>query len=226
MGPFFVARVVMTRPFCFLLCFVLVYAQSSGFQDILVIDDFTVPTSSLLIQSNETTIYPVVRTTSTASSSILGGERDLELIFLSGVPNLIISSGVASGYFQSSTPNNGSGRSTCQYDGTDRSFSLNPSGLGGLNFRSNGANSICFSAKSDLSTILTIKVYSGSANAQCQFAQKITPSGWGSDTSYIIPFSSFSAGCNFANVGAVEIVAELFANVDIAVGILEVCYKG
>ena len=51
-----------------------------------------------------------------------------------GTSNVLFSSGVSGGNFQSMAPNNGFGRSACQYDA---SFALNPAGLGSVNFRAN-----------------------------------------------------------------------------------------
>merc|ERR1719387_3411235 len=126
-------------------------AQQAGFQDTLIIDDFTTVTPQIIVQTRSTT-----------ASDILGGERDLRLTVLSGSDNLVLSSGVSNGLFQCATPAGARGRSTLQFDGVDGSINLNPSGLGGLNFRNNGGNSFRVSVTSDLATRVDFLVYSGS----------------------------------------------------------------
>merc|ERR1712100_626841 len=106
-------------------------------------------THQIIIQTEANSQYPIVQTRSTTASDILGGERDLRLTVLSGSDNLVLSSGVSNGLFQCATPAGARGRSTLQFDGVDGSINLNPSGLGGLNFRNNGGNSFRVSVTSD-----------------------------------------------------------------------------
>merc|ERR1712137_878833 len=188
--------------FCMVIAVVL--AQQPGFQDTLVIDDFTTVTPQIIIQTALDSQYPIVQTRSTVASDVLGGERDLRLTVFSGTDNLVLSSGVSNGLFQCATPAGARGQSTVQYDGTDGSINLNPSGLGGVNFRNNGGNSLRVSVTSDLATRVDFIVYSGSAV----------------DT--VILFSQFSNGCDFSSVGAIEIVALMEPNVDVQVSLFSV----
>merc|ERR1712110_228782 len=59
------------------------------------------------------------------------------------------------------------GYSTVQWDGADASFNLQANGLGALNFRAD--SNFAFRARifSDLSTIVSFRVYSGSGSALC-----------------------------------------------------------
>merc|ERR1712022_84574 len=78
--------------FCMVIAVVL--AQQPGFQDTLVIDDFTTVTPQIIIQTALDSQYPIVQTRSTVASDVLGGERDLRLTVFSGTDNLVLSSGV------------------------------------------------------------------------------------------------------------------------------------
>merc|ERR1712211_196774 len=56
--------------------------------------------------------------------SIIGNERDLQLVVVSGASNLLMTAGVANGNFQCATPDGAQGYSTVQWDGADASFNL------------------------------------------------------------------------------------------------------
>jgi len=203
--------------FCMVIAVAL--AQQAGFQDTLIIDDFTTVTPQIIVQTEANSQYPIVQTRSTTASDILGGERDLRLTVLSGSDNLVLSSGVSNGLFQCATPAGARGRSTLQFDGVDGSINLNPSGLGGLNFRNNGGNSFRVSVTSDLATRVDFLVYSGSTSAVCVYNLTLVA---GSTVDTVILFSQFSSGCDFSSVGAIEIVAQMEPNVDVQVSLFSV----
>merc|ERR1712137_1540184 len=203
--------------FCMVIAVVL--AQQPGFQDTLVIDDFTTVTPQIIIQTALDSQYPIVQTRSTVAPDVLGGERDLRSTVFSGTDNLVLSSGVSNGLFQCATPAGARGQSTVQYDGTDGSINLNPSGLGGVNLRNNGGNSFRVSVTSDLATRVDFVVYSGSANARCVFNLTLVA---GSTVDTVLQFSQFSSGCDFSSVGAIEIIALMEANVDVQVSLFSV----
>merc|ERR1712137_722426 len=203
--------------FCMVIAVVL--AQQPGFQDTLVIDDFTTVTPQIIIQTALDSQYPIVQTRSTVASDVLGGERDLRLTVFSGTDNLVLSSGVSNGLFQCATPAGARGQSTVQYDGADGSINLNPSGLGGVNLRNNGGNSFRVSVTSDLATRVDFVVYSGSANARCVFNLTLVA---GSTVDTVLLFSQFSSGCDFSSVGAIEIIALMEPNVDVQVSLFSV----
>merc|ERR1712137_1062557 len=203
--------------FCMVIAVVL--AQQPGFQDTLVIDDFTTVTPQIIIQTALDSQYPIVQTRSTVASDVLGGERDLRLTVFSGTDNLVLSSGVSNGLFQCATPAGARGQSTVQYDGADGSINLSPSGLGGVNLRNNGGNSFRVSVTSDLATRVDFVVYSGSANARCVFNLTLVA---GSTVDTVLQFSQFSSGCDFSSVGAIEIIALMEPNVDVQVSLFSV----
>merc|ERR1712110_693181 len=192
--------------FCMVIAVVL--AQQPGFQDTLVIDDFTTVTPQIIIQTALDSQYPIVQTRSTVASDVLGGERDLRLTVFSGTDNLVLSSGVSNGLFQCATP-----------AGADGSINLSPSGLGGVNLRNNGGNSFRVSVTSDLATRVDFVVYSGSANARCVFNLTLVA---GSTVDTVLLFSQFSSGCDFSSVGAIEIIALMEPNVDVQVSLFSV----
>merc|ERR1712137_863280 len=162
--------------FCMVIAVVL--AQQPGFQDTLVIDDFTTVTPQIIIQTALDSQYPIVQTRSTVASDVLGGERDLRLTVFSGTDNLVLSSGVSNGLFQCATPAGARGQSTVQY----------------------GGNSFRVSVTSDLATRVDFVVYSGSANARCVFNLTLVA---GSTVDTVLLFSQFSSGCDFSSVGAI-----------------------
>merc|ERR1712137_121763 len=203
--------------FCMVIAVVL--AQQPGFQDTLVIDDFTTVTPQIIIQTALDSQYPIVQTRSTVASDVLGGERDLRLTVFSGTDNLVLSSGVSNGLFQCTTPAGARGQSTVQYDGADGSINLSPSGLGGVNLRNNGGNSFRVSVTSDLATRVDFVVYSGSANARCVFNLTLVA---GSTVDTVLQFSQFSSGCDSSSVVAIEIIALMEANVDVQVSLFSV----
>merc|ERR1712137_884674 len=168
--------------FCMVIAVVL--AQQPGFQDTLVIDDFTTVTPQIIIQTALDSQYPIVQTRSTVASDVLGGERDLRLTVFSGTDDLVLSSGVSNGLFQCATPAGARGQSTVQYDGAD----------GSINLRNNGGNSFRVSVTSDLATRVDFVVYSGSANARCVFNLTLVA---GSTVDTVLLFSQFSSGCDF-----------------------------
>merc|ERR1712167_154011 len=109
--------------------------------------------------------------------------------------NLLMTAGVANGNFQCATP-----------DGADASFNLQANGLGALNFRAD--SNFAFRARifSDLSTIVSFRVYSGSGSALR--SRNLTLPGGESTNEFELEFSSFTSGCDFSRVGAIEMIVQ------------------
>jgi hypothetical protein len=103
------------------------------------------------------------------------------------------------------------------WDGQDGSPAVNPSGLGGVNF--GGPDSaVVFSYQCDTDTSVTIEVYSGSLDDYCVFESGLAPSiDFVLQSASLSSFTGVGAGCDFSNVGAVNIVFPLISNVDVAV---------
>merc|ERR1712137_822505 len=175
------------------------FAQRAGFRDAVIIDEFTTVTRQIIITTEDNTVYPVTQTAfaTATDGSIIGNERDLQLVVVSGQSNLLMTAGVANGNFQCATPDGAQGYSTVQWDGADASFNLQANGLGALNFRAD--SNFAFRARifSDLSTIVSFRVYSGSGSALC--SRNLTLPGGESTNEFELDFS---------RVGAIEMIVQ------------------
>merc|ERR1712063_145635 len=136
----------------------------------------------------------------------VGNERDLQLTATSGGSNQVLTAG---------------GNSLLQYDGADNSLALNPSGLfndARNNFRAQNAFALHTQIETDINTQVTFKVYSGSAANRCEKTVNVPANA--PLTDYFLNYADFTnvgTGCDFSNVGALEIQAQMFANVDVII---------
>ena len=198
--------------------------SGQGFQDLFFIDDFSVnsPTQVIVIPSNPT--FPITRFVQTQSSTIVGGERDIFLQCDGGGSALLMSASVSGGNYTASTPNGARGFSTLTYDGTDTSTNLDTSGLigsGFSNWRANGGFALRVSMRTDVTSTVVFKVYSGSASSVCTHTQQVVASN--SDTVYLFEFDSdWTGNCDFSNVGALDINFNQPDNVDIILQFLSI----
>jgi len=203
-----------------ILATALVSAQQ--FQDLFFIDDFTIESPTIVIVIPNGASFPVsdTRTTSGPDANIIGTERNILLTVDSGSANLVLTSGVAGGSFSCATPNEARGSSLIQWDGVDGSVNLSPAGLGSRDFTAEDGFAIRTFIESDIATTVTFRFYSGSAGAMCARTLQIP----GDDTTneYIMEYTSFTNGCDFSNIGAVEIFVEMFDNVDVLIEIVSI----
>merc|ERR1712137_305284 len=144
------------------LCLAIVactFAQRAGFRDAVIIDEFTTVTRQIIITTEDNTVYPVTQTAfaTATDGSIIGNERDLQLVVVSGQSNLLMTAGVANGNFQ-------------------------------------------------CATIVSFRVYSGSGSALC--SRNLTLPGGESTNEFELEFSSFTSGCDFSRVGAIEMIVQ------------------
>merc|ERR1712137_744278 len=100
-----------------------------------------------------------------------------------------------------------------QWDGTDNdAANLNPTGLGGIDLTDTGlADEFHAIIDTDIDTSYTFTVLSQDGS-ECSRTVEIP----GDDTpqDYFLGFSTFTQGCDFSDVGAIEILVEAFDNVD------------
>merc|ERR1712137_1397899 len=100
-----------------------------------------------------------------------------------------------------------------QWDGTDNdAANLNPTGLGGIDLTDTGlADEFHAIIETDIDTSYTFTVLSQDGG-ECSRTVEIP----GDDTpqDYFLGFSTFTQGCDFSDVGAIEILVEAFDNVD------------
>jgi hypothetical protein len=183
------------------------------------IDPFDPDTPSLILVIAEGGL-PATLTVSTAGSQILGGERDLQLTAETGPNGRVLTSGVSLGQWDVSTPNGASGFAVMQYDGTDNSPALNRNGLGGRNFMTLGADAVRATIQTDVDTEYTFTFYDTNGN-DGDFTITI-PAAIDVLTDYTLPFDEFTGNVDFSSIGAIEILIELFANVDSTVSLVGV----
>jgi hypothetical protein len=207
--------------FKFIVFAALLAVATCQFQDITIIDDFSVQTPTIIILIPANPSFPIQDQRFVADSAILGGERDLNLIVTSGLAQLVLTAGVAGGTYSCSTPNGAQGTSLLQYDGVDGSMTLAPSGLNNdpdNDFTIGGAFALRTFIQVDIATTIDVFVYSGSASNSC----KKTISLPGDDTNheYILNYNTFQnvgSGCDFTNVGALEFKVQMSPNVDVII---------
>lgn len=154
------------------------------------------------------------------STSILGGERDLQYSVTFGTTNRVFSSSVTSGEWEISTPNGGDGFVNMQYDGLDGgSMNLKPNGLIGVQGNTDGfdlteiGKTIAFHviAQTDHNTTYTFDVYSPDGS-KCEAVIDVPGGTVTTDT--FVYFVNFTGTCDFTKVGAIEVFVDALENVD------------
>jgi uncharacterized repeat protein (TIGR01451 family) len=191
-----------------LLTLLLVALPAASRGQSITIDDFSTNQAAL------TLTYPPAGTSASSSVSdagILGGERDMEIDLTGGViAGNTVSGTVSSGFFSYSQDATITGLGKLQWDGTDGSPSLNPTGLGGVDLTVGGSqNALVFSLFfDDLPVNMTFEVFTDAGNASS--LTLTTPGLLFSSTSFVLPYSAFTttlgSGADFTNVGAITLV--------------------
>ena len=193
-----------------------------------VLDPFTFRSNALFIITGEVDGGNSARDQvfeSNRDSSIIGGERDLNLRVLFSEANLVLSTNVNSGIFSASTPNGPTGNVFLQLDGLDNSTEINRQGLNQLpesNFLGLGATEFRYTATSDHPTDVVLKVYQR-FDGNDFICQKITTvPGDNVVTTVVVPFGEFivpSTGgpcdISFNKIGAIEMSLVMKIAVDI-----------
>ena len=150
---------------------------------------------------------------STNDSSVIGGQRNILLSADRG-DGTLFQSAVVSSSWTSSTPNDSSGFSLMQYDGQDGSANLDTSGLQ-EDLTEELADAFELDIETDVTSDVTISVYEGGQT--CEFGPISVVGNAGVVQTFDIDYSQFSGSCPFTNVGAIEILVEMFDNVDVVV---------
>ena len=175
----------------------------------LVIDNFAVSQPVLIIVSTNSFPIVIYSTEETASTDILGNERDLQLTMTEGSPNVVATAGVTSDTFTTSIGKGGEGYALLQYDGVDGSMNLNTTGLTsvpgaslGLNLFSKGGTMFNLTYISNYNingAIYVFDVISGISFLPLTF------SATNNKISTIFgSFYDFEGFCDFTKVGAIE----------------------
>ena len=190
-------------------------------EDKFIIDPFNPDTPVLVIQADgtPTQTFPITDSISTQSSTILGGERDLELVVSTATSRTPVSSSVSGGQWIVATPNGATGFAIMQYDGLDASPTLAATGLGGSDFTARGGDAIRVSVQTDIDTLYSFTITdmagrSGTAEVEVPRGNVISDA--------FIEFSSFGGSVDFSQVGSLELQIEAFDSVDCFMDLLSV----
>ena len=186
------------------------------YQTIFYIDDFTIDTPEVVVISEANTVVFDKGVSTGDSLSIIGTERDVVITVMDENSGNVYTSGVIDGYYYSVGPSGGEGLNWIQWDGTDDSGYLYPSGLGGLDFTVGNANGVKLSALSASSVIIEINFYSGGYETICS-AESVIP-GDGEEHDLFIDYGNFTNGCDLQNIGSVEIYTELNSGTFVQIG--------
>lgn len=114
----------MKSIFIIVACYVLLI--SCAFEPIATLDDFSGSQNLLVITNN---VFPASSSSFLNTSSVYGGQRDLELIAESGSSAQIFITTVADNKLSMSSPNAANGYTIYQLDGVDDSVNIDENGL-------------------------------------------------------------------------------------------------
>jgi hypothetical protein len=191
----------------FVLLTFYVLSISCAFELIATLDDFSGSQNLLVITNNA---FPASSSSFLNTSSVYGGQRDLELIVESGGASQIFTSSVANNTLSLSSPNSANGYTIYQLDGMDDSMNINENGLNNFDATFAGsATAFQITGAADIDTNLNITVYTSTGVGKYHL---IIASSQSQD--YFILYSSFTGNANFASVGAIEIFFDGSSGVD------------
>lgn len=206
--------------FAFLFAFCLSLATAAN-TDVYFIDNFDVYSETLIVVTTSSTKYPAVDQSFTLTAAVFSGERDHLLSVESAPSGMVFSSSVDAGEYASNAPPSGAAFSLLQYDGIDGDIALDPSGGFGdpdTDFTNGQAFALHLVITSDQPSTVEAFIYSGSSSDFCSFSFNVP--GNSITTDYVANYDQFDktgAGCDFTNVGAVELTSDLPPNVDLIV---------
>jgi len=212
---------VLGQMFKLFLLAALLAVASCQFQDITIIDDFTVQTPTIIILIPANPSFPIQDNAFISDNAIIGSERDLNLIVTSGLAQAVLTAGVAGNTYTCATPNNAQGTSLLQYDGVDGTMTLKADGLFSdpdNDFTFGGAFALRTFVQVDIATSMDITIYSGSASNACR--KTINLPGDDTNHEYILNYNTFTnvgSGCDWTNVGAMEAFVRMGQNVDVII---------
>ena len=155
------------------------------------------------------------------TTAAIGGERDIMLEILNNPSSLAatVSVSPATGLATWSEDAAVLSRATLQYDGLDNDpFSLNATGLGGVNLRADGSTAFEFLLTNDLDFTMAARVYTDAGN-WVELIKLVPGNPGGGPQTVEFKFEDFAPGegaADFENVGAIEIVLEgIFGRTDV-----------
>ena len=190
------------------------------YYDVEIIDNFSNYTSPLIIIAQPS--IQQFASGYTISSTILGDQRDIILFEDYANVDTVFTAGTNLGVFYANAPYGGEGSVSLQYDGMDTNIQLNQYGLGGYDFTCGGECNALRLQMSGIFTSVKITVYTHSYYQAENCDYYITDIST-SMKNYIAEFNAFSNLCDWANVGALQITANLQSSGDISINEITLC---
>ncbi len=163
----------------------------------LVIDDFSTDQTVILIGG-----APDSTSSQISGPGILGGERDMEMTLLSSMGIVMAASGGTLNYAHAATT---TGTGLIVWDGPDGAATLDPIGLGGIDFTAGGEDKIAIPLLvSSLAAPMILTAYTDAANYST--ATLPLPGNVPPQARLSVLFTNFVAaggtGADFTNIGA------------------------
>ncbi len=197
-----------------------------GFESI-VIDSFNQTGLSTILANSTTPNQTAISVAPT--SEVIGGERDITIDLTTAVGNVTLDIEQTQGVLTFGS-SNGAGTAIIQYDGTDGSTTLSPTGLGSVSLSANEAKSgiVTRVSSNPVAGTFEVRIYTSATN----FSSVTITYPAGSDVNPVdifTPFSSFSTAtsagatgpADFNNVGAIEQRLVLVTDQDVKVSLVE-----
>ena len=186
-------------------CMWAIVSVCNGHNIISILDDFS--GNQLLIGAiSENSVFPFTvegfYESSSSDTSIIGRERDLELVVTSGPPGAVFTAGVNNADLSNSSPYMGSAFTIYQLDGIDSSTAVNINGLQNFDLTYSGsATAFRLVGLSDIDSSIDFFIYTPSG--RLSFRLDI-PGGF-DEKEYIIDYADFEGDGDFSDVGAIEL---------------------
>lgn len=181
---------------------------SCAFEAIATLDNFSGSQSLLVITNN---VFPASSSSILNTSSVYGGQRDLELIVESGGSSQIFIGSVDNNQLSLSSPNSANGYTIYQLDGIDNSVNIDENGLNNFDATFAGsATAFQITGAADIDMELNFTIYTSTGVGK--YHLNIAPSP--SQADYFVLYSSFTGNTNFTSVGAIEIFFDGSSDID------------
>jgi len=183
------------------------------------------------IDSYETATPPVTATVgtpsiegSTLAAEAIGGERNVQAIHTSGVSSVEVEVAEIGDMLTISAGAGTAGSALIQYDGPDGTIALDPLGLNSADLSGGDAFAginISIAADNPGGT-MELRFYTNATDFSSRTLN--IPDTAGMFSEFFVPFSTFTPlgnGADFTDIGAIEVLVDIVANLDVAVTIIE-----
>ena len=195
------------------LIFVVFAIAFVSAQNIITIDNFSEGDSAVFALLTNGATFPIIKsdTASGSTSNVIGGHRTIILQIDGGNTAAITSIKVDNDNENLSITSESSanGVATIHWDGNQFS-TLNPLGLENIDLTTSGVDAFRILLESDITSSITLNVYSGSISNVCSR----TFTSQSNIDEFVLPYSSFTQGCSFDDVGAIEMLVNFSPSSD------------